>query len=157
VAQQAEHEKPRPGERVVLWLLLALGTGILVTALTTLPLENLSASGAFPVCIALVMMGSALLVLRKNRARYAALRLREECAASIPFVFPRTVAVFIGILVLYILLLEPLHFWASAFLFLVGSTVFLKGAGWIRATVVAVGMLAAIYVLFQSFFRVILW
>jgi hypothetical protein len=147
----------RPGERMLLWFLLAFSAFVLVTALTTLKFENLSASGAFPVFIALVMIGSTLFVLWKNRARYAPMKLAEEFVGAVPFVFPRTVAIFTGILVLYILLLEPLHFWASAFLFLAGSPVFLKGAGWIRSTVIAVGMLVAIYVLFQYIFRVILW
>jgi len=118
---------------------------------------SLSASGVFPVFIALVMIGSTLFVLWKNRVRYAALRLVEECRGVGPFVFPRTVGIYTGILVLYILLLEPLHFWPSAFLFLVGSFLFLKGAGWIRSIIVAIGMLVAIYVLFQYIFTVILW
>jgi len=157
VTQQVEQETSRPGERILLWLLLALGVFVLVTAVASLKFENLSASGVFPVCMALVMIAATLSVLRKNRARYAALRPAEECARAIPFVFPRRVAAFTGILILYLLLLEPLHFWASAFLFLVGSSVFLQGAGWLRATLIGAAMLVTIYVLFQHFFRVILW
>jgi hypothetical protein len=67
------------------------------------------------------------------------------------------IVIFAGILILYILLLEPLHFWASSFLFLVGSFLFLKGAGWIRSIVIAIGMLVTVYVLFQYTFSVILW
>jgi hypothetical protein len=67
------------------------------------------------------------------------------------------VGIFAGILILYILVLEPLHFWVSSFLFLVGSFLFLKGAGWIRSIIIAVGMLVTVYVLFQYTFSVILW
>jgi hypothetical protein len=141
----------------MLWFLLAFSVFILITALMLPRLENLSSSGVFPIFIAVVMIGSTLSVLWKNRARYAALTVREECVGAVPFVFPRTVAVFTGILILYTLFLEPLHFWASAFLFLVGSSIFLKGAGWIRSIVIAIGMLVAIYVLFQYIFTVILW
>ncbi len=157
MAQETDQPRRRPGERLVLWFLLAFGVFTLATALKTLRFENLSGSGVFPVFIAVTMIGSTLCVLWKNRGRYAALGLSEECRAAVPFAFPRTVATFTGILILYILLLEPLHFWASAFLFLVGSSLFLKGAGWIRSILVAAGMLLAVYVLFQYIFRVILW
>ena len=157
MAEQTEQGVRRPGERVTLWFLLAFSVFILITALKTLKFENLSSSGVFPVFIALVMVGSTLIVLWKNRVRYAALRVVEECRGMAPFVFPRTVGIYTGILVLYILLLEPLHFWPSAFLFLVGSFLFLKGAGWIRSIIIAIGMLVAIYVLFQYIFTVILW
>ena len=141
VAEQTERKERRPGERLMLWFLLAFSVFILITALKTLKLENLSSSGVFPIFIAVVMIGSTLFVLWKNRVRYAALRLVEECSGVGPFVFPRTVGIFTGILILYILLLEPLHFWPSSFLFLVGSFLFLKGAGWIRSIIIAIGML----------------
>jgi hypothetical protein len=157
VAEQTEQGVRRPGERVTLWFLLAFSVFILITALKTLKFENLSSSGVFPVFIAALMIASALFVLWKNRFRYTALRLVEECRGLGPFVFPRTVGIYTGILVLYILLLERLHFWPSAFLFLVGSFLFLKGAGWVRSVIVAIGMLVAIYVLFQYIFTVILW
>ncbi len=157
MAEQTEQTERRPGERLMLWFLLAFSVFILITALKTLQLENLSSSGAFPIFIALVMIGSTLTVLWKNRARYAAFRIGEETVRALPLVFPHTVAVFTGILILYISLLEPLHFWVSSFLFLVGSFIFLKGAGWIRSIVIAVGMLVTVYVLFQYTFSVILW
>ena len=113
----------------MLWFLFALSVFILITALISLKLENLSSSGAFPIVIALVMIGSTLTVLWKNRVRYAAFKIGEDCRGFTPLVFPPTVGIFAGILILYILLLEPLHFWASSFLFLVGSFLFLKGAG----------------------------
>jgi len=157
VAEQTEQGVRRPGERMLLWFLLAFSAFTLITAMKTLKFENLSASGVFPVFIALVMIGSTLTVLWKNRARYAAFRVVEECRGVAPFVFPRTVGLYTGILILYILLLEPLHFWPSAFLFLVGSFLFLKGAGWIRSIIIAIGVLVAVYGLFQYIFTVILW
>jgi len=157
VAEQTEQIERRPGERLMLWFLLAFSAFILITALKTLHLENLSSSGAFPIFIALVMIGSTLTVLWKNRAHYAAFKIGEDYRGFAPFVFPPTVGIFAGILILYILVLEPLHFWVSSFLFLVGSFLFLKGAGWIRSIIIAVGMLVTVYVLFQYTFSVILW
>jgi putative tricarboxylic transport membrane protein len=157
MTDQQEQIERRPGERIVLWFLLGVSVFILITALMIPHLENLSSSGAFPIFIALVMMGSTLSVLWKSRARLAAFKIGDECTKAVPFVFPRTVAIFTGILILYILLLEPLHFWVSSFLFLIGSFVFLKGAGWVRSIIIAVGMLVAVYLLFQYIFKVILW
>ena len=157
MTEQQEQTERRPGERIMLWFLLGLSAFILITAVLIPHLENLSSSGTFPIFIALVMIGSTLSVLWKNRARYAALKISEEGAGFVPFVFPRTVAIFAGILILYILFLESLHFWLSSFIFLVGSFTFLKGAGWIRSIIIAVGMLVAVYFLFQYIFKVILW
>jgi len=157
MTEQQEQAEQRPGERIILWFLLGVSVFILITAVMMPRLENLSSSGAFPIFIALVMIGSTLSVLWKNRARYAVFKIGEEGVGSVPFVFPRTVGIFAGILILYILLLEPLHFWASSFLFLLGSFLFLKGAGWIRSIIIAVGMLVVVYFLFQSIFKVILW
>ena len=157
MTEHTEQIERRPGERLMLWFLLAVSVFILTTALMTLKLENLSSSGAFPIFIALVLIGSTLTVLWKNRARYAVFKIGEDCRGFTPFVFPPTVGIFAGILILYILLLEPLHFWTSSFLFLVGSFLFLKGAGWIRSIVIAVGMLVTVYVLFQYTFSVVLW
>jgi hypothetical protein len=157
VTEQPEQTQRRPGERLMLWFLLAFSLFVLITALMTLKFESLSASGAFPLFIGLVMLGSTVTVLWQNRARYSALKIGEDCKGIGPFAFPTNVGIFAGILILYILLLEPLHFWLSSFLFLVGSFLFLKGADWIRAIAIAIGMLAVIYVLFQYTFSVILW
>ena len=78
-------------------------------------------------------------------------------STRITIVFPKTVAVYTGILVLYILFLYPLHFWVSSYLFLLGSFVFLRGAKPFQALFIAAGLLVVIYFLFQYLFRVIFW
>jgi hypothetical protein len=67
------------------------------------------------------------------------------------------VVLYIGVLVLYILLLNPLHFWVASYLFLVGSFLLLKGAKIVRALITGVIMLAVIWLLFQYIFRIVLW
>jgi hypothetical protein len=67
------------------------------------------------------------------------------------------VVAYIGVLVLYILLLNPLHFWVSSYLFLVGSFLLLKGAKLLRGLIIGAGMLAVIWLLFQYIFRIVLW
>ena len=146
-----------PGERILLWFLLAFSIFILIQAFRLPNLHNLSSPGAFPIFVISIMILSVLRVLWKNRTRHSALKTGEEFGKAIPFVFPKNVAIYAAILILYIFLLYPLNFWVSSYLFLVGSFLFLKGAKIFRSFFIAAGMLAAIYLLFQYLFRVILW
>jgi len=153
----AEQTQQRPGERIFLWLLLALGIFVLITALMIPNLDNLSSSGAFPIFIASILILTMVRVLWQNRKRYAALTLREECRQVCGFALPATVVGYALILFLYILTTAPLHFLPSSFGFLVISFIFLKGASPLRSMIIGVGTLAGIYVLFQTIFKVILW
>ena len=82
---------------------------------------------------------------------------RGHLQAIKPFVFPMQVTAYIVVLVLYILLLYPLHFWLSSYLFLVGSFLLLKGAKLLSGLVIGAIMLASIWLLFQYIFRIVLW
>lgn len=147
----------RPGERILIWFLLLFSIFILVQAFMMPHLENLSSSGAFPIFIGSIMILCTLRILWENHARYSALKIGEEIEKAIPLVFPKTVAAYTAILILYILLLYPLHFWVSSYLFLVGSFLFLKGAKILRSFFIAAALLGVIYLLFQYLFRVIFW
>jgi len=152
-----EQTQQRPGERIFLWLLLAFGIFVLITALMIPNLENLSSSGAFPIFIGSVLILSVVRVLWKQRCRYAALTLREGCSQVPAFALPVTVIGYAFILLLYILTTAPLHFLPSSFAFLLISFIFLKGASPLRSVIIGVGTLAGVYVLFQTIFKVILW
>jgi putative tricarboxylic transport membrane protein len=147
----------RPGERIFIWLLLAFGIFVLITALKIPNLENLSSSGVFPIFIGSILILTMAHVLWRNRKRYATPTLREECKQVPAFVLPVTVVGYAGILLLYILATEPLHFIPSSFVFLVISFIFLRGASPVRSVIIAAGTLGGIYVLFQTIFKVILW
>jgi len=147
----------RPGERIFIWLLLAFGVFVLITALTIPHLENLSSSGVFPIFAGSILILTMVHVLWHNRKRYAASTLREECTQVPSFVLPITVVGYAGILLLYIVTTAPLHFIPSSFAFLLISFIFLKAASPVRSVIIAVGTLAGIYGLFQTIFKVILW
>jgi putative tricarboxylic transport membrane protein len=147
----------RPGERLFLWLLLACGIFVLITALMIPNLENLSSSGVFPIFIGSILILTIARVLWSNRRPYASRTLREECRQVPAFVLPVTVIGYAGILLLYILTTAQLHFLPSSFAFLVISFIFLRGASPVRSVLIGVGTLAGIYVLFQTIFKVILW
>ena len=147
----------RPGERIFIWLLLALGIFALITALMIPNLENLSSSGVFPIFVGSTLILTMVYVLRQSRKRYATATLRDECRQLPAFVLPITVVGYAGILLLYILITAPLHFIPSSFIFLVISFIFLRAASPVRSVLLAAGSLAGIYILFQTIFKVILW
>jgi hypothetical protein len=151
-----ENTERRPGERIVIWFLLALSLFVFVVA-WLMPRETLSSSGAFPLFIGSVMILSVLRILWKERKVFASWKWREELSLIQPFVLPWEVASYIGVLVVYIVVTSSLGFWVSSYLFLVGSFLLLKGARPIKALIIGIGMLVVIWLLFQYIFRIILW
>jgi putative tricarboxylic transport membrane protein len=151
-----DNAERKPGERFLIWFLLALGLFVFIAA-WFMPRHTLSDSGAFPLFIGAVMILSVLRILWKERKIFASWKWREERALIKPFAFPKDVTVYIAVLTVYILLTMPLGFWVSSYLFLIGSFLLLKGAKLGRALVIGVVMLAVIWLLFQYIFRIILW
>jgi len=151
-----EHTERRPGERFILWFLLTLSLFVFVVA-WQMPHSGFASTGAFPIFIAAVMILSILRILWKDRKVFASWGWKEEITQVGPYAFPRLVVLYAIFLVLYILLLYPLHFWVSSYLFLVGSFLLLKGAKLLRGLVIGAIMLATIWLLFQYIFRIVLW
>ncbi len=151
-----ENTERRPGERILIWFLLALSLFVLVTA-WFMPRHNLSDSGAFPLFIGSVMVLSVLRILWKERRVFASWRWREEIGQARTSVFPRKVVAYIAVLAVYIFATMSLGFWVSSYLFLVGSFLLLKGAKPVKAALIGIGMLVVIWFLFQYIFRIMLW
>ena len=151
-----ENTERKPGERILTWFLLALSLFVLVNA-WRMPHETLSSSGAFPFFIGSVMILSVLRVLWKEWKVFASWKWGEERSLIQPFVLPKEVLAYIGVLVVYIVVTVSLGFWVSSYLFLVGSFLLLKGTRLIKALIIGVVMLAVIWLLFQYIFRIILW
>ena len=147
----------RPGERIMIWILLAFSVFALVMALQIPKLDHLSSSGVFPIFTASIMIASAIAILWKNHKRLNALPLGEELHQTRSYAFPKLVIGYTAILMAYVLLTAPLHFLPSTYLFLAGSFIFLKGDKLWKSLVIAAVTLAIIYVLFQTIFQVILW
>lgn len=146
----------KPGERYLLWFLLALSLFVLVAA-WQMPHNTYSASGSFPLFIGAVMFLSIFRILWKERKVFSSWKWAEEFSRIKPFAFPMQVVTYAVVLILYILLLYPLHFWVSSYLFLVGSFLLLKGAKPVRSLIIGAIMLAVIWLLFEYIFRIILW
>jgi putative tricarboxylic transport membrane protein len=151
-----ENTERKPGERFLMWFLVALSLFILIVA-WQMPHDTYSSPGSFPLFIGAVMLLSILRILWKHRKVFASWRFTEEIPQVRPFAFPREVVAYAVVLVLYILLLYPLHFWVASYLFLVGSFLLLKGAKIVRGSIIGAIMLAVIWLLFEYAFRIVLW
>ncbi|MCE5282012.1 MAG: tripartite tricarboxylate transporter TctB family protein [Deltaproteobacteria bacterium] len=151
-----DNTERKPGERFLMWFLLALSLFVFIVALQ-MPHNSFSSTGAFPIFIGAVMVLSILRILWKDRKAFASWKWKEERHQIKSFVFPRLVVLYTIALILYIVLLYPLHFWLSSFLFLVGSFLLLKGARLLKGLVIGAIMLALIWLLFQYIFRIVLW
>ena len=156
VLTMEENTERKPGERLLMWFLVALSLFVLIVA-WYMPRESYASMGTFPLFIGAVMFLSILRILWKERKVFASWQWKEEFAQASPFAFPKLVVAYICVLVLYILLLNPLHFWVASYLFLVGSFLLLKGAKIVRALITGAIMLAVIWFLFQYIFRIVLW
>jgi hypothetical protein len=151
-----ENIERRPGERMLIWFLLALSLFVSFVA-WRMPRETLSSSGAFPLFIGSVMILSVVRILWKERKVFASWKWRGELSLIQPFMLPREVFTYIVVLVVYIVVTSSLGFWISSYLFLVGSLLLLKGARPVKALIIGVVTLAVIWLLFQYIFRIILW
>ena len=146
----------KPGERFLMWFLLALSLFVIIVAYA-MDHSSFASTGAFPLFIGTVMFLSSARILWKERRVFSSWNWREELPQAKPFAFPRLVVLYTIVLILYILLLYPLHFWLSSYLFLVGSFLLLKGARLLRGLMIGAIMLAVIWFLFQYIFRIVLW
>jgi hypothetical protein len=154
-----EKIKGRPGERWLLWFLLLFSLFFLYQSFRIPDLKSFSSSGAFPIFVCSILTLSTIRIMLRNQKKFLqpSSGLKSEMREAKIFVFPKTIIIYIGILVIYMIILEPLHFIGSAFIFLVISMIFLKGTTLRRVFFVAAGTIAAIYLIFQTLFKVILW
>ncbi len=151
-----EKTERKPGERFLMWFLLAVGLFVLVEA-WRMPHDSFASTGTFPIFIGAVMILSILRILWKERKIFSSWQWKDELSQAKPFAFPTLVVAYTGVLILYILLLYPLHFWLASYLFLVGSFLLLKGANILKGLMIGAIMLAVIWLLFQYIFRIVLW
>jgi hypothetical protein len=151
-----EKTERKPGERFLMYFLLALSLFVVIVAYS-MDHSKFESTGSFPLFIGTVMFLSILRILWKERKVFSSWHWKEELSQVKPFAFPSLVVAYTGVLILYILLLYPLHFWAASYLFLVGSFLLLKGAKFLKGLMIGAVMLAVIWLLFQYIFRIVLW
>ena len=147
-----------PGELVFTLLLLAGSAFLLREAYGISKFESFTSPGVFPMLAAAVMVLTALLALR-GTLRQA--RPQDSTGESLALQFGRRMAPpvllsFVLAIAAYMLLLQPLGFLVASYGFLVVSMRLLGSRRWGLNLLVGATSLAAIYLVFQTLFAVVL-
>ncbi len=147
-----------PGEITFTVLLLLFSGCMLWTAYGISGFASLSSAGAFPMAATAVMVITGLInVVNASRASPSAGEAGAPLARR--FVRQLTPPVLIGFvlaIVLYMLALEWVGFLPASYVFLVASMRLLGSRRFVLNLVVAGASLAAIYLIFQTVFSVVL-
>jgi hypothetical protein len=153
-----EEKKRRAGETLFAWLMLGLSGFILIQACLISGFSSIDSPGTFPMGAAAAMVAASILVLMNNRRlkRPQSANFKDELNQAAATVLPKAFLIYSVIIIGYMLLIKPIHFFPASFAFLLISMVYLKGATWFKSLIVATGMLVCIYIVFQYFFRVVL-
>lgn len=144
-------EQRRPGELGFAVFLSVASLFLLYSAYGISGFEALSAPGAVPMATTLVMAISALVVTMRTAHR--PLVSTETLGKDI---LPLMVVFFIGFLILFGLLLQPLGFVLTAAVFLVVAIKLLARRGWSYTLAVSLGSLVVIWIVFRVVFTVLL-
>jgi putative tricarboxylic transport membrane protein len=153
-----KYRKLRAGETVFVVLMLAFSLFVLIMSYRISGFASISSPGAFPMAAAAVMLVSVGMVLISHRKleKPDTKNLKEELRVVAKTVFPKNVIIYLGIIIGYMLIIEPIHFLASSFIFMVLSMFVLHGGGFAKSLIISAGTLASIFAIFQFFFRVVL-
>lgn len=154
----AEDTPSRAGESLFAWLMLGFSSFVLIQAYLISGFSSIDSPGMFPMGAATVMVVSSVMILLKNRRLKPAKAksVRDELQQATTTVLPKVFLVYGVIIIGYMLLIKPLHFFPASFAFLFISMVYLKGTNWLKSLFITTVMLGCIYVVFQYLFRVVL-
>jgi putative tricarboxylic transport membrane protein len=147
-----------PGELVFTALLLALSFFLLWQAYGISGFESLTSAGMFPMLAAATMVVTGVIFLRQTLSRGAA-DPSEDGGLTAAFLVKITPPVWVGFTLavcLYMLALPRLGFIGASFVFLLLSMRLLGSRRWLLNLGVSAASLAAIYVVFQTIFSVVL-
>jgi len=150
--------KLRAGENAFVIFLMSFSLFILVMAYRISGFSAVSSPGAFPMAAGLVMVIALGFILFDNRKLENACvtGLFDELRLARKNVLPKAFIIYTGIIICYMLLIQPLHFLPSSFLFLLVSMVVLKGSSPLKAMFISLVSMACVFLVFQFFFRVVM-
>lgn len=141
----------RPGE-LIFNLAMVLGSLFLLwSAYGISGFEALSAPGAIPMVATATMAICGLLILRETLGKSAVTAERIERD-----ILPLPVIVTIVLIAAYALLLKPLGFLPTSFLFLAVLIRYLAKCSVMRAVLLSLAIVAVIYLLFRIVFTVLM-
>jgi hypothetical protein len=136
---------PRPGERLLPFLLLAAAAVVVAEGWRLDGLASPAASGAFPLLAGAVMAGSAVAIALAPR----------RAADALPMLPARAAAV-MALLVAFAAAIPLVGFHPAAFAFLAITIRLLRGHGTLRAVLIAALAVGAVHVVFRLAFTVLL-
>jgi putative tricarboxylic transport membrane protein len=151
-------ERRLPGELTFVLVLVLFGATALWQAYRISGFASWSSPGAVPMLAALVLVGAALRIALAT-LRQPPAEVPEGSTLSAQFghvLLPRVIVAFTLLIVLYMFALEPLGFVVSSFLFLAAGMWVLGSHRVVYNLVISAICLAAIYVVFQTAFSVVL-
>ncbi|MBL8587289.1 MAG: tripartite tricarboxylate transporter TctB family protein [Methylobacteriaceae bacterium] len=141
----------RPGEAVFSILMAAFSLFLLWKAIEIDGFSALSSSGALPMGAAATMVVSAVLIAMKT--------LKSEPDKTETFavnILPRDVWTGVALIIAYAVLLVPLGFLPTSFLFLFVMTKALSGRSWFFCLWTSAVTLVSIYLVFRVVFAVLM-
>lgn len=149
--------KRLPGELTFMVLIVLFSAFMLWTSYQISRFDSLSSPGFFPMVCAATMLVTGLMSLVKTaRSRLALEPDQSVFQQFVQKLAPMTLVLFTALIVAYMLLLEVLGFIVASYLFLLLSMQVLGSKRWGLNLVVSAGVLAAIFVVFQTAFSVVL-
>ena len=148
----------RAGENAFGCLLLLFSLFVLVQAYLISGFSSLSSAGTFPMGASAVMVVAMIFILLNNRTlkRIHPGSLKNELSQAATAVLPNVFLIYSIIVIVYMILIKPLHFLPSSFAFLLVSMIYLKGGTALKSLLISTITLGFIYMIFQYFFRVVL-
>jgi putative tricarboxylic transport membrane protein len=147
-----------PGELIFALLLIVLSLFLLWQAYGISGFESLTSAGAFPMVAAAVMLVTAVIAFR-DTTQYP--RVADESGDSlwqqfVRRVSPAVLVQFVICIAAYMLALEKIGFILSSYLFLLVSMWVLGSRKFVLNLWVSALCLAAVYLIFQTVFSVVL-
>lgn len=141
----------RPGEDIFGLATLAVSIALLWQSYEISGFSALSSPGSFPMAASAVMVLGSLLVVRDNVRRN-----RQAATGDRTPIITLTGVIFMALILAYALLLEPLGFLLSSFLFLMAGMMLLYRGGIVKTLGIVLLALVLIYIVFRVIFQVIL-
>ena len=153
------NNKLQKGERIFLWLMVVFSLFWLWQSMLVLLKDvGIATGGAFPVACSSIMLIMSLLSLweirKKENGCDKELPLFTKIKETIGWLVPARVAIMMVLVLAYALLLKPIGFILSTFLFLSAGMISLHTKKPWKSILVSACMVAAIYVIFQLIFKV---
>ena len=146
-----------PGELTFLLLSVAFSSFMLWASYNISRFESVSSAGVFPMLCAAVLVVTGLMGLLKSAKGQVVLQPGESLTQQfVRRMAPLQLVLFTVLIVAYMLLLEVLGFIVASYLFLLLSMQVLGSKRFGLNLVVSAVVLAAIFVVFQTAFSVVL-